>query len=340
MPQILKQAITEYFTYPDLGPEDWRYAFASAQVRALETTMLTRAVLLDMANAEDFSQALDSLSSTEYAARTFPDVEKILLERRTALRSFFAELMIEDKIVEIFRTAEDFANLRLALRRALTDKPLGKDYSLEGNLSPEIFEQVFETENYDLFPDYMARAVEQAVLAYYQKKDIRQIDFAVDAVQAENNLKMAAEISSTFLLGLFRLKIDLTNIRTLFRLKFAQSEETKVFLAGGFVETERFRQALDLDYQAVAALFFATPYQKLIETGAAYLDAEKSFLKLEQQCDDHLAGFLKSTLSITAGPQPVIAYLLAKENEIRTVRLILTAKKNRLDKKLIIDRIT
>ena len=42
---------------------------------------------------------------------------------------------------------------------------------------------------------------------------------------------------------------------------------------------------------------------------------------------------------ITAGPQPVIAYLLLKENEIRTVRLILTAKKNFLDTKLIMDRI-
>ncbi|GAF95855.1 unnamed protein product, partial [marine sediment metagenome] len=37
---------------------------------------------------------------------------------------------------------------------------------------------------------------------------------------------------------------------------------------------------------------------------------------------------------ITAGPQPIIAYLLMKENEIRTVRLILTAKKNSLDTKL------
>jgi len=50
-------------------------------------------------------------------------------------------------------------------------------------------------------------------------------------------------------------------------------------------------------------------------------------------------GFLRSTLQITAGPQPVIAYLLMKENEIRRVRLILTAKKNYLDTKLILDRV-
>jgi V/A-type H+-transporting ATPase subunit C len=49
---------------------------------------------------------------------------------------------------------------------------------------------------------------------------------------------------------------------------------------------------------------------------------------------------LKTTIQITAGPQPIIAYLLMKENEIRTVKLILTAKKNNLDTKLLLDRIT
>ena len=60
---------------------------------------------------------------------------------------------------------------------------------------------------------------------------------------------------------------------------------------------------------------------------------------MEQQCDEFLSGFLGSTIQVTAGPQPIIAYLLMKEDEIRRVRLILTAKKNLLDTKLILDRL-
>jgi len=86
-------------------------------------------------------------------------------------------------------------------------------------------------------------------------------------------------------------------------------------------------------------LFFVTPYHHVVEAGANYLNSDKSFLKVEQQCDESLTGFLKTTIQITAGPQPIIAYLLMKENEIRKVRLILTAKKNSLDTKLILDRI-
>jgi V/A-type H+-transporting ATPase subunit C len=50
-------------------------------------------------------------------------------------------------------------------------------------------------------------------------------------------------------------------------------------------------------------------------------------------------GFLKTTRVIAAGPQPVIAYLMMKENEIRTVRMVLTCKKNRMDTKFILDRL-
>ncbi len=344
MAEVAEESIIDFYTYPSIGGDDWRYAFETAQVRALETRMLPAATLLDMANAENFDQAADLLAAGEYAlphgGKDFAELENILQLRRSAVRGLFAELMIDKPVVELFRTRDDFANLRLALRRTLTEKPLGTDYSGDGNVSPEIFEEVFEQENYELLPHYMRRAIEQAVVAYYQDKDIRRIDYAIDSVQAQYNLTTARRLMSLFLLGLFRIQIDLTNIRTMLRLKFTESEYRNVFLGGGYVKFDRLEHGLELGYESVGQLFFATPYYQLIETGAGYLTSDKSFLKLERRCEDYLTGFLKTTAQITAGPQPIIAYLLMKENEIRTVRLILTAKKNSLDTKLILDRIS
>ncbi len=349
MAELAEQAILDFYTYPPVGGDDWRYTFQTAQVRALEMQMLTRATLLDMANAESFETAVDLLAASEYAlpqgSKNFAEMENILQLRRTELRQLFADLMIDEPIAELFRTRDDFANLRLAVRRTLTEKPLGTDYSNDGNVPAEQFEKVFEEESYALFPDYMQQAVERAVLAYYQnldpalreQKDIRQIDYAIDRLQAEYNLKEARRLENIFLLGLFRIQIDLTNIRTMLRLKFTESELRNVFLEGGYVELERLRNGLDIDYEALGSLFFVTPYYQIIQAGASYLASNKSFLKLEQQCDQHIIGYLKTTIQITAGPQPIVAYLLMKENEIRTVRLILTAKKNHLDTKLILD---
>ena len=337
-----EQAILDFFTYPPVGDDDWRYAFQTAQVRIYEMGLLSRATLLDMANADSLERAADLLSGTEYAlqaGRDFALVEQVLQARRTAVRTLFVELMLDRAVVELFRAQDDFANLRLAVRRMLTGKSLGKDYSEDGNLSAEVFEEVFAQESTKVLPAHIQQAVDQAVLGYYQDKDIRRVDYAIDAVQAEYNLNRARKLGSVFLSGLFKIQIDLTNIRTMLRLKLTGAEQRNVFLEGGYVALERFRTALDLGYEALGPLFFVTPYHRIVEAGAAYVASSKSFLRVEQQCDEHLAGFLKTTGQIITGPQPIIAYLLMKENEIRTVRLILTAKKNSLDTKLILDRI-
>ncbi len=340
-----EQDVREFYRYPPPGVDDWRYAFATAEVRSLETRMLSQGDLVDMANAGSYEQVIEMLSSRDYGigqgGAAYGETEGLLMEKRSAVRGLFEQLMIDEEIVRLFRSRVDYSNMRLALRRNLTDKPLGTgtDYSDEGNVAAEEFVEVFENENYDVLPDYIGEAVERAVLAYYQDKDIRQIDYAIDSAEGDYRLRMAIELENVFLLGLFRIEIDLTNIRTMLRLKFSQSDRRDVFGRCGYVEPERLGHGVEADYEGLGQLFFASPYFELVESAANYVASKKSFLRVEYNCEDYMRGFLKSTDQITAGPQPVIAYLLMKENEIRMVRLLLAAKKNNLDRQLILDRI-
>ncbi|MEN6426649.1 MAG: V-type ATPase subunit [Phycisphaerales bacterium] len=335
--------IHDFFTYPPVGEDDYAYMFQTAQVRSMETQMLTRTALSDMANASDFTSAAGSLSGTEY---TLPqgaggaEVETMLRQRRAAVRSLFEDLMLDERIAEVFRSREDYANLRLILRRVLTDKPVGADYGEEGNVPPEMLRQAFEEQNFSVLPDYVQAAIDQATLAYYQNKNIRQIDNAIDHVQAAYRLDTARIVDGAeFVTNQFRIQIDLTNLRTMLRVKFLQADPRDVFVEGGFIEIDRLKQGIDLPYEALAPLFFSTPYHHIVDAGAGYVVTSGSFLKVEQQCDDYLLGYLKQTVQIASGPQPVMAFFLAKEHEIRTVRLILTAKRNNLDTKLITDRL-
>lgn len=334
-----QQTMHDFHEYPSVGAEDWRYAFQAAQVRAMETQFLSGATLSEMINAPDFASAVAALAGSDYAMPSGgKDFEAILLDRRRAVREQ-VERLLPDEVAAVFKSRDDFANLRVAVRRAVLDKPVGADYSSDGNVPPELFEQVFQNEDYTLLPEPLPETTEQAVLAYYQNKDIRQIDYAIDAAQARYEQSMAEETDSAFLWNLFHVQVDLTNIRTMLRLKMMEMDQREVFLDGGFVDRDRFWAGLDLGYEALGALFMATPYQNILDVGAAYVAANQSFLKVEQLCDQYMQGFLKSTSQITAGLQPVIAYLLMAEHEIRTVRLILTAKRNHLDTKLIQDRV-
>lgn len=343
MARAAEQSITDFHIYPPIGTDDWRYAFATARANSLETQLLTASTFEDMTNASGFDEAMELLAGGEYALPQsedrFTELQNLLREIRTSVRRLFCDLCVEESIVKLFKSRDDFTNLRLAVRRAVTDRPIGQDYSPDGNVPPQMYEPVFKEEKYELFPGYMQNAVERAVLDYYYNKDIRRIDYAVDSVQAEYNLNEARLLKSPFLLGLFRIQIDLNNIKTMLRVKFTDADQRNVFLEGGYLETERFGKALELDYKAVAPVFYVSPYYNLLQEGAEYLANENSFLKIEQLCDRHLMGFLHTTREIIAGPQPVIAYLLMKESEIRTVRLILTAKRNNLENRLIMDRV-
>ena len=332
-----------FYRYPTVGAEDWAYAYQTAKVRVLELSMIPRGTFVDMANAGSFADAAEMLAGTDYAIESNADssqIEQMLASARTATRQMFADLMPDVGIVKFLRAREDFTNMRLAIRRVVTERPLGLDYSNEGNVPAEEFEEIFEQENYERFPDYLQDAVEAAVLGYYENKDIRRIDYELDRIEQQWRIKEATKTNRVFILSLARIRIDLNNIRTMLRLKMAErEEETNFFMDGGFVDIDKFVQGLEAGYEAIPQLFFATPYAELLEASIPYLRREQSFLMLEKECEDFVKGFLKTTRSLASGPQPVIAYFLMKEAEIRTVRMVLTGKKNGLDAKLILDRL-
>ena len=342
MTAVLKTEI-DFYRYPPIGPEDWRYAFATAKVRGLELTMIPRGTFVDMANAPSFAEAAELLAGTDYAIDASADaaqIEQMLMARRSEARELFTALMLDEEIIQFLRMREDFSNMRLVIRRVVTNKPLGLDYSNEGNVPAEEFGEIFEQENYERLPEDLQYAVEAAILGYYENKDIRRIDYELDRSEAQTRLKKALGLGNEFIISLVRIRIDLYNIRTMLRLKLAEcQEETRFFFPGGFVDADKFKQGLEAGIETIPALFFATPYDELLEASIPYLRRETSFLKLEKECEDYVNGFLKTTRSIAAGPQPVVAYFLMKEAEIRTVRMVLTGKKNGLNPKLILDRL-
>lgn len=343
MAQTQQHRLVNFFGYPPVGGPDWRYTYATARVRALETQMIGLATLVDMANAAGFDEAADMLNSTDLALggaqRSAAGMEEVLQARRADVRELFSDLVVDQPIVELFKARVDFANARLAIRRTVTDRPIGADYCDQGNVDPAEFEQVFEQESYGAFPYYLQEAIERGVLEYYENKDIKKIDHGVNQVEAEYSIATAGQLGSDFLEGLFRLSVDLNNLRTMLRVKYLESEQRDVFIEGGFIETDRWRHGVEVDYETIASLFMASPYHKIIEDGVGYLQSEGSFLALESSCDEYMQGYLDTTMAISAGAQPVVAYLLRAEDQVRKVRLVLTAKMNGLDKRLILARL-
>ncbi len=333
--------LINFCRYPPVGGCDWRYAYATARVRALRAAAPTTALLADAARAGSLDAAADLLNGTPYAldqhSRTATGVAEMLQMRRDEARDLFAELVIDEPVLELFRARTDFANIRLAVRRSVLDRPIGDDYAAGGNVEQGAYAKAFEGDDYDDFPLWLRDAIDSGVLAYFEEKNMRSLDHAVSIKEAEYKLGMARRLEDIFLTNLFRVEVDLNNIGTMLRLKYLASDERDCFIAGGFVGIERFVHGVEEPYDTLLTRFLHTPYGSLVREGAHYLDHQESFLMIEYCCDEYIEGYLQQTATVSAGLQPMVAYLLLVEAEIRRIRTALTACLHDIDRRMVLD---
>ncbi len=327
--------------------EDWRYAFAVGALRVLQTRLLDSSRLNDLANSISLDEMVARLAGTPYAPSTeggtlSEKIETRLKDLRSAAYELIIPMCLDEPLKRFLQGPEDFRNLKILLRRTLIENSPELPLSDLGFINPDQLQQDFEGEKYDALPPDMARAIQDAIVAYYDDKNPRNIDLAVDRGAIMYRRTLAAELNNQYLLGLCALLADLGNIRSMARLKWLEEDSkllASTFLPGGLIELSRLQGALAASWEAISAMFFATPYAQLIEHGLGSLVADDSFLHLERYCDDYLTDYLKATNQVVAGPEPLVAYLLGAEQEIRSVRLIFSAKQANLPAETIRDRL-
>ena len=110
-----------------------------------------------------------------------------------------------------------------------------------------------------------------------------------------------------------------------------EQELTESLVPGGEISAEALLHAFKSDNAAAA----------LKETGYGRLcdSMELGFTAFEKACDDYLTEYVKEAKYKTLTPEPVAAYILAKETEAKCVRIIMTCKLHNIDAETIKERV-
>ncbi|NIA06686.1 MAG: hypothetical protein GWP14_03460 [Actinobacteria bacterium] len=328
--------------------EDWRYGFAVGRLRVLQTHLLESGRVTDLANSVNMEEMLSRLSGTAYAPSAeatglAEQIETRLRDLRREAYKLVTSLSLDEALRRFIQGPEDFRNIKILLRQNLIENSPTLQLSDLAYIGPEQLTEIFEAEKYDALPQAMAQAIQRAIVAYYEDKNPRNIDLELDRGVFLYRRELAGELKNEYLLSLCGLLADLANIRSMARLKWLEEDRKllgQAYLPGGSVELSRLQSALTNTWEAIPGLFFVTPYAELIEHGLAFLAANDSFLRLEKYSDDYLGEFLRSSNQVIAGPEPLVAYILGVERDIRSVRLIFSAKQAGMNSETIRDRLT
>jgi V/A-type H+-transporting ATPase subunit C len=319
-------------------PDDTRYAYAVGRIRALENRLLTRSDFARLLDAGDIDQTLRSLSEMGYpvpeGAATY---EPVLTAENGAALQLLERLSEDGELIELFRRRYDFHNLKVLLKAKHSGQDLAEAIMDLGSVPSGDLSEAVRAGEPDRLPEPLAQAMRAAEERYAESQ--RPGDLGVQYADLSRVLK---GMNNRFLNSWLAWEVDLLNIRSFLRFKWLE-EDMKTFpdiiLPGGSLGWDFFRVIREEPLDSLAQVFGRTPYGRVVADGIAQLKARKSFAPLERGCDDLMMELLKTSRQTSFGVEPVVAYVLLKELEIRSVRAVLVGKLNGLPREKIKERL-
>ncbi len=327
--------------FPEYGKEEPYYTYACGRIRALETTLVDKVRIQRLRELKTAGEVFRNLQDTYYA-RFLQNIErpedfpKIIPQVRNETLGTVGELL-ERHYMEELLTEYDLRNLKMALKLFVgeIDKNAARPYEVV-NFPFSLMYEAIREDKLHLLPPIIEKAAEKAVEAYYEKHEVRKINTAIDRYFYG---EVIHQYKSEFLRNYYRLKADITNILTYIRLKMLERTEyqDEYLLNGGFIPAEFFKGVSQV--QELFKEIETTPYHPYLKDGFSAYERDGDVLLLERGYENYLADYIRTTRFIDMGHEPVIAFFLARMQELKILKIIITAKLTGVEQDVLLRRV-
>lgn len=308
------------------------FAYAVARIRSLETRLLDNAQLDRMASAPSLNDALTLLGETEYNgcltdSKESGNFEAALSTELNRVIQLLLGLAEDAPEFNVFVYKYDVANLKKILK---SDHPTTLHFTDTGAWNPEKLLEISTGSKVDGVPVAFSRAVTEARDTFRETGDIQDIDRILDRAWFDYGYHTLRCGISPLLFEWWVASIDLTNLRTFVRLRLIGlpfSEYERFYIPDGKLMLDDFHAIWDQPDDKLASWLSMTEYSPLFGGDNNVLT---SLTVLEREYDNYLTGIIQKAKLIPLGIEPLVGYLIAKEIEIRTLRIILVGKANQV----------
>ncbi len=315
-----------------------KYAYSVGRTRALETKLLDRSKIDRMIEAENADAVLRVLSETEYGdliaeIKSAEEFEEMLYTGLKRMYSVAKSFYPDPELVDLFTLKYDFHNIKVLLKSKLSDQGADELLIDLGNIADVVSKLMKEdiSEISKKLPEDYVRAVERTLGEFNTSKDPQIIDACLDVEMFALMHEFASQ--SNFLLELLKMQIDLANIKMLIRSKKLDKSKRFVgyaLLENGSLPKDDLLKVYDRSLDAMISELCKSEYGEIIAEGAEHYEKEGSLLLFEKLFDDMIMEHVKKARYVAFGLEPLAGYIIAKENEIRLIRMILMGNLNEI----------
>ena len=229
-----------------------------------------------------------------------------------------------------------FHNLKAAVKEVCTGKS-GANIYYEGTpLSGEELVRIIKEKDYKALPENMQTAAEEAVETLLHSGDGQLCDVIIDRAAMEAIMEAGKASKDEIIRDYAESTVAVANIKIAVRaLKTAKSLEfmKRAMAPCGSLNVDALAHAALAGMDSVIEYLSGNGYAEAAE---ALKEAPSAF---ERWCDNRIIQTIKPQKSNPFSVGPLVAYVIARENEIKTVRIILTCKQNGLSDDSIRERV-
>lgn len=313
------------------------YIYATARIHANESHLLNFNDIEQLVACRGFDEAVKLLADKGFGAlKSFDDYEQMLEAENLRTWALIAELYDDLSVFDALRLPADFHNLKAAIKAVCTDTEPDKIFLCGGIWDGKfIYNAVLNQEIFRL-PEYMQKCAKEAKDAVIKLHDGQLCDIIIDKALLEAMIKAAQKSNCDVLKQYVQLYTAQSDIKIAVRgIKTYKSAQ---FFDKALAECDLLDKDM-LKNAALGGLDDLCEYLKTTQFSGAADCLAQSLCAFEKYCDNLLISSIlpQKYNSFTLGP--AVAYILARENEIKAVRMVLCAKKNDLPQELVQERL-
>lgn len=317
------------------------YIFANARVKVLENQLLTSEKfnrMIDSLNAED---ALKILYESSYGQgvdiESVYEFEKLLILESEKMALFLEAMSPDINATKCFLTKFDYHNAK-ALTKAKYLRLSDASFMCYSNGQIEIakLRDWINADDYSSLPKPMADAIHQIdVFFASEKRNSKYIDTLLDKAMYRDIFEILKKCKSDLVVDYFKTEADLINILTASRFKISNipsKDYAEQFIDNGSVSLPMLVSFIDAPEIGAKETFKQTKYKELVLSIIEKIIKEENLAEIEKNIDNYLFNIFFKNKNDFFGLAPLISYYIAKQNEIKNIRIIMVGLINKADR--------
>ena len=306
------------------------YLAITAMLAARDAYMLSEDRMERMLAAPSFDEAAKIPEECGYGDLSGKSADEINAALEARLVEVFDELgriVPEPELVDIFRRKYDYHNLKVLIKAQQTGSSGADLISTRSAIPADVVREALVSGEFQMLPPEITHAAEEAQSILARTSNPQLADFSLDRAYFAALTELASRVTDPFAAQYVRLLIDSANLRAVVRTVRMGKDVDFLRLAlvpGGEVSEASLLAAAESP-ESFATVFQSSRLAEAAEIGAAAMQGG-GLTRFERACDNTVLRLVKEVKRKSFCASHVMAYLAAMENEVTSLRMILTGR--------------